>query len=303
MNGEFQAPGALDPSVLTLSELFATQPRNRRGSLAPGERFPTGMRPSRRLAQGVDLDSIGPYVAGDDLRFMDWRATARTGRAQMKRFVAESHLARMLIVDLRAHMFFATAGHTMAKTAALLAARVAWEALSLHEPLGLIIVPEGDLVEPRRGRAHILRIMDRLVDNHARLRAARQGADNAALAEALETAAGRLHRGDEINLLSDFGGSTDALVVAARLVAGVRTVRAVVIEDAIYTRPVPAGHYPLQAPEEAVRRTAVVSSRMAVRHVEIVAEIRAELRRTLTQAGIRIAEVTGAPYLSEGASH
>ncbi len=301
MNGKVQALGAYDPTVLTLSELLATQPRHRRGSLAPGERFPTGMRPGRRRAQGVDLDSIGPYVIGDDLRFMDWRATARTGRAQMKRFVAESHLARMLILDLRAHMFFATAERSMAKTVALLAARIAREALSLHEPLGLIIVPGGDVIEPRRGRAHILRIMDRLGDSHARLRGARQSADNAALAVALETAAGHLRRGDEINLFSDFGGSTDALVAAARRVTGIRTVRAVVIEDAIYARSVPAGHYPPQAPEETNRRTAIVSSRMAARHAEVVAEIRGELRRSLTHAGIRIAEVTGAQYLSPGA--
>ncbi|MDP6953418.1 MAG: DUF58 domain-containing protein, partial [Alphaproteobacteria bacterium] len=60
------------------------------------------------------MDSIGPYVIGDDLRFMDWRATARTGRAQMKRFVAESHLARILVVDFRPPMRFATNTHPMA---------------------------------------------------------------------------------------------------------------------------------------------------------------------------------------------
>ena len=75
---------ALAPASLTLRELVAAQGHRLRGTLAPGERFPTGMRPSRRRAQGVDLDSIGPYVVGDDLRFMDWRATARTGRAQKK---------------------------------------------------------------------------------------------------------------------------------------------------------------------------------------------------------------------------
>ena len=73
----------LTPASLTLQELVAAQGHRLRGTLAPGERFPTGMRPSRRRAQGVDLDSIGPYVVGDDLRFMDWRATARTGRGSV----------------------------------------------------------------------------------------------------------------------------------------------------------------------------------------------------------------------------
>lgn len=63
------------PDRLALHELIATQPRFLRGPLAPGERFPSGMRPGRRRAQGVDLDSIDPYVPGDDVRWMDWRAT------------------------------------------------------------------------------------------------------------------------------------------------------------------------------------------------------------------------------------
>ena len=51
-----------NPTTLTLRELMATQPRHVRGRLLPGERYPTGMRPGRRRAQGMDLDSVGPYV-------------------------------------------------------------------------------------------------------------------------------------------------------------------------------------------------------------------------------------------------
>ena len=65
-------PGASDPTRLTLRELMATQPRHVRGRLAPGERYPTGMRPGRRRAQGMDLDSVGPYVPGDEVRAFDW---------------------------------------------------------------------------------------------------------------------------------------------------------------------------------------------------------------------------------------
>ena len=154
------------PEQLTLRELIATQPRFLRGSLAPGDRFPSGMRPSRRRAQGMDLDSVGPYVPGDDVRWMDWRATARTGRAQMKRFVAESHLARMLIVDMRSHMFFATRGYPLAKAAALSAARFCWEAFSLQEPVGLIVVPGSEITQLRRGKNHVLQILGRLEESY-----------------------------------------------------------------------------------------------------------------------------------------
>ena len=299
----------LTPASLTLRELVAAQGRRHRGTLAPGERFPTGMRPSRRRAQGVDLDSIGPYVVGDDLRFMDWRATARTGRAQMKRFIAESHLARILVVDFRPPMAFATAEHPMAKTAALLAARLAWEAFSLHEPIGLFTVPEDDVIEPRRGRGQVIRILGRLVDSYAVIGGKPAPGDDVAaenkpgedvLALAVDRAAAELRRGDEITILSDFGGSLEPLAAVARKLAGHRVVRAVVIEDAIYDQPVPAGRYPVRVTHEVARASAVVTRAGAVRHGQAAEEIRGDLRRALGQAGIQVVEVAGAAFLAEG---
>lgn len=64
---------------LTLPELMVTESRHVRGPFASGTRFPTGVRSGRRRAQGMDLDNIDRYAPGDDIRWMDWRATARIG--------------------------------------------------------------------------------------------------------------------------------------------------------------------------------------------------------------------------------
>ena len=299
----------LDPASLTLRELVAAQGRRLRGTLAPGERFPTGMRPSRRRAQGVDLDSIGPYVVGDDLRFMDWRATARTGRAQMKRFVAESHLARMLVVDFRPSMGFATTERPMAKTAALVAARLTWEAFKLHEPIGLFVVPEDDAIEPRRGRGQVIRILGRLVDSDAAIGAKSYSGDNVgseqepdedALEVAVDRAAAALRRGDEITILSDFGGSLGPLTAVARKLSGHRVLRAVVVEDAIYDRPVPVGRYPIRVSHDAARSTAVVTRAGSAQHGDVVEQIRSDLRHALDRAGVQVVEVGGTAFLSQG---
>ena len=299
----------LDPASLTLRELVAAQGRRLRGTLAPGERFPTGMRPSRRRAQGVDLDSIGPYVVGDDLRFMDWRATARTGRAQMKRFVAESHLARMLVVDFRPPMGFATTEYPMAKTAALVAARLTWEAFNLHEPIGLFVVPEDDPIEPRRGRGQVIRILGRLVDSYAAIGAKSYSGDNVAseqepdedvLEVAVDRAAAVLRRGDEITILSDFGGSLGRLAAVARKLSGHRVLRAVVIEDAIYDQPVPVGRYPIRVSHDAARSTAVVTRAGSAQHGDVVEQIRSDLRHALDRAGVQVVEVGGTAFLSQG---
>ncbi len=266
----------------------------------PGERFPSGVRPGRRRAQGVDLDSIGPYVPGDDLRWMDWRATARTGRAQMKRFIAESHLARILIVDLRSHMFFATKDRPMAKTAALVAAQMSWEAVTLHEPLGLIIVPEDEFLRPRRGRVQALRVLERLVDSYRRCKEDRKDATNVALAAALDTAGNLLSRGDEICMLSDFGGPLEAMTDVARGIAGARSLRAILIEDAIFSHAPPKGRYPLQASDDSNPQVAEISAAMAARHTAKAAAVRGKLRRELLQAGWRTCEVAGIGRLVAG---
>ncbi len=277
------APSA--PDQLALHELIATQPRFLRGALAPGERFPSGMRPGRRRAQGVDLDSIGPYVPGDDVRWMDWRATVRTGRAQMKRFVAESHLARMFIVDMRLPMFFGTRYGPMAKTAALAAARLAWEALSLHEPVGLIVVPTSDVMQPRRGKGHVIHLLRHLETCYQALQERRERHHQDALAQALETAAANLRRGDEICVISDFGEPDAALAEVARSLGDSRKLCAVIIEDAVFSEPVPAGRYPMQMADGDHRQTAAVSNRGAREQARITEDIRRSLRMNLVRSG------------------
>lgn len=289
-----------DPTELTLRELMAMQPRHVRGRLMPGQRYPTGMRPSRRRAQGIDLDSVGPYVPGDDIRWMDWRATARTGRAQMKRFVAESHLARMLIVDFSAPLFFGTETRPMAKTAALLAAHMAWEAFTLQEPVGAIIIPDQILVRPRRGRGHILFLLKHLEDSYGKAILRGESSDANALVQAIDAASGQLGFGDEICVFSDFGDKPPALSAKVRELNAIRHFRAIIVEDPMLHRPLQSGRYPYQTAGDLERRLALVSTSMANRHQEIADDLRATLRRLLIQDGWRITEATSGGLLSPG---
>lgn len=287
-----------DPTKLTLRELMATQPRYVRGRLLPGERYPTGMRPGRRRAQGMDLESVGPYVPGDDIRWMDWRATARTGRAQMKRFVAESHLARMLIVDLRTHLLFGTEMRPMAKTAALMAAHMTWEAFALQEPVGMVIVPDQVVVRPRRGRGHVLFLLKHIEDCYGTALSRTEHHDGNALADAVDTASGLLKFGDEICVFSDFGDTTPALTEKVRELNAFRRFRAIVVEDPMFHRPFPSGRYPYQTAGDPLRRMATVSKSMANKHQDAVKELRRTLRRTLIRDGWQITEAASGGLLS-----
>jgi hypothetical protein len=225
----------------------------------------------------------------------------------MKRFVAESHIARMLIVDMRAHMFFATRHYPLTKTAALSAARLCWEALSLHEPVGIIVIPLPEIIQPRRGRTHILRILSCLEDSYRLLMSRPQNLPSALEpAAAVENAAMRLYRGDEICVISDFGEPDAALAAVASNFSEIRKLCALIIEDAILFTPLPGGRYPMQHIDGSGRYIATIPSgedkdkdkdRDNIQPVRIAAEIRQALQIKLARSGWKTYRMSAADFL------
>lgn len=65
-----------------------------------------GERLSRRRGSSVEFADHRPYVAGDDLRFLDWSIYGRLDRLMVKLFHDEEDLAVHLLVDGSASMEF-----------------------------------------------------------------------------------------------------------------------------------------------------------------------------------------------------
>lgn len=235
---------------LHLSELIAIQPRNLKGGLEPGQRMPGGARPGKGRAQSLDFDGISPYTPGDDVRAIEWKSSLRTGQIQMRRFAAESHRARMIMLDLRADLYFGVSDRLMAKSAGLIAAWLGWESLALQEPVGLII-PGGVEVQPRRGRRHLLGLLDAIASAYQAPR------PDASAADTLEAASISLTRGDEICLISDMPVDPSALAAHARRLARLRRMRLYLVEDRAISAGPPPGRYPSRGPD-GMRRTPLV---------------------------------------------
>lgn len=151
-----------DALGLDLDELMAMKPSRSVEPPAPGQRFPGGERKGKMRAQGSEFETISPFLPGDDIRHIDWRATARSGRAQVRRFAAAAHRARCIAVDLRPDLYFGSQIQLMSKTSALAAARLSWEAVLLNEPVGPAIGVEPELLRPRSGKRHVQHLLARL---------------------------------------------------------------------------------------------------------------------------------------------
>jgi uncharacterized protein (DUF58 family) len=90
-------PGPIPEAILRGLDLTV---RRRLDGLVPGDqRTPA-------VGVGTELAQIRAYRPGDDVRQIDWNATARTGEPQVRAHVAERSTTTWLVVDLSPSMAF-----------------------------------------------------------------------------------------------------------------------------------------------------------------------------------------------------
>lgn len=80
-----------------------------------------GERSARRTGSGMDYAETRPYQGGDDPRFLNWRATARSGSLQVRRFHQDMQPAICCVVDRGPSMRFGTRRRLKAAQAGRLA--------------------------------------------------------------------------------------------------------------------------------------------------------------------------------------
>lgn len=111
--------------------------------------------------RGMEFAEVREYVAGDDIRTIDWNVTSRTGTPFVKRFVEERELTLMLLVDVSGSGLFGSGSRTKTEVAAEISAVLAFAAIRNNDRVGAILFT--DLVErfipPRRGRRHVLAVV------------------------------------------------------------------------------------------------------------------------------------------------
>ena len=81
------------------------------------------------LGRGLDFEEVRPYQRGDEMRDMDWRTTARTGKPYLKVYREEHQPALHIVVDRGASMRFGTRKQLKVTLAARLAALFAFAAM------------------------------------------------------------------------------------------------------------------------------------------------------------------------------
>ena len=119
--------------------------------------------------RGMEFDESRIYQAGDDIRNMDWRVTARTGEAHTKVFREERERPILLWLDLNASMMFATRNKFKSVIASEIAVLIAWSAAKNNDRIGGLIFSADEHIEikPRRGKTAVLDLIGRCTKHSA----------------------------------------------------------------------------------------------------------------------------------------
>lgn len=123
-----------------------------------------GAHASRIRGRGMSFAESRPYQPGDDVRLIDWRVTARSGRPHTKVFEEEKERAVYIVAQFSPSMYFGTRVAFKHVVAAELISLVAWAALAGGDRLGaLLSSPRGHVERrPAAGRRTVMGLLGEL---------------------------------------------------------------------------------------------------------------------------------------------
>ncbi len=121
------------------------------------EGFLAGLHRSPFKGFSVDFMEYRPYVFGDDMRQVDWKVFARTGRYFIREFEGETNTRLHLLLDMSRSMDYSSGGQTKLTYARFLAAAIAWMANRQRDACGLTLFDTSvrKHLPPRATRAHL----------------------------------------------------------------------------------------------------------------------------------------------------
>ena len=175
------------------------------------EGFITGLHRSPYHGFSVEFSEHRPYLPGDPLRDLDWKAYAKSGRLYVKQYEEETNLKAYLLLDMSGSMDFA-AGAPLSKFryAASLAAALAYLMLKQRDAVGLLLYHHQTeaYVPPRSVQSH-LQVLLKTIDQ------ARPHSETI-MAPAFHDLAERIRRRGLVIVLSDLLDAPDQVLEGLR---------------------------------------------------------------------------------------
>jgi len=225
----------------------------------------TGSHHSQFRGRGMDYQESRIYQAGDDIRNMDWRVTARAGKPHTKLYQEERERPVVLVVDFNPGMFFGSTKSLKSVLAAKVATLIAWSVAAKGDRIGgLIINSSHHELPPKTGKRGVLQLIRELVIHSD----PRNGLNQSSTTKhtRMNDELKRLRRlakpGSLIFLISDFYDIDEETAAHLRQISRHNDIQAIQIVDPLELSPPPPDSYAVTDGEA----TGVVSTKSKKGH-------------------------------------
>ncbi|MHA1238898.1 MAG: DUF58 domain-containing protein [Candidatus Odinarchaeia archaeon] len=170
-----------------------------------------GIHRTRDRGIGTDFFGIRQYVPSDELKLVDWKASARTGKLMTREFETERNIKVVILIDAGGTMGAGELENNKLEYAIRAAVLLTYIGLERRDEVGLAVFSEdiSNYVKPASGRRQIYKILEAL----AKVKAS----GISRLDKAVRYIAERISRAALLILLSDLEGNNATILNAAKL--------------------------------------------------------------------------------------
>lgn len=129
------------------------------------EGYLNGINHSTRIGYGMEFSQYRPYEVGDDLRLLDWKMVARSGRYYIKQSEIETNVSVKFILDASKSMLHQEDELTKMDYAKILIASLSYLAQKQGDAIGLFALNENELIslQPKIQKQHFSRLLSELI--------------------------------------------------------------------------------------------------------------------------------------------
>lgn len=115
---------------------------------------------------GFEFDQIRNYEVGDDVRFIDWKGSARSSQLLVRQYLEERSRTIILCVDTSSSMFFSSSDLLKADVAANVAATLGLVGVYANDSVGLVLFSDTieKVIPPKKGKNQGYFIMNTLFE-------------------------------------------------------------------------------------------------------------------------------------------
>ncbi|MGF1750194.1 DUF58 domain-containing protein [Vibrio cionasavignyae] len=204
-----------------------------------------GAHLSPHKGRGMTFSEVRQYQAGDDVRQIDWRVTARTGKVHTKLFSEERERPVVLFLDLTPSLFSGTKLLLKSVQLCHLASLLCWVAVASKDRVGAVIRTQDRLIElrPSASKGAVFQLLNTITSTHNHLLEPNtttsaeqqltftQQKQSEVKTRAFDALSNLCRKGSEVVLISDFSTATTDDFDTVKRLSQHNRVRAIQIYD------------------------------------------------------------------------